>query len=613
MNSRRESLGKLLPPVIIVVSALLVYGRTIGFDFITTWDDNRYVYENPLIQSLSWSTLKAIFSTSILGTYGPLHLLSYSLDYLLWGLNPAGYHLQNLLLHTANGLLGYYFFLQCNLQRRVAALAAFIFVCHPVQVEVVAWVSQRKTLLCVTFILLALIGYRRAAMATAPKRYPLAPLLLFSAALLAKSLAVVLPLLLLCHDLVFRRQESPVKSLQRLIPYAVAAAVFAIVAMNTQAAAAGGGRADWYGGGPLGTLCTMLPVFVAYLRLIVWPANLSADYAVTIRSGPDVTVLLSGLLLLCCLVPLVRLFRRRDPRCFWASFIIAGLLPVSQIVPLVTLMNDRYLYLPMLGVAVLLADGGDRLARSLAARIPRPAGRLVGGLLLLPLLTLPFLAFQRAGDWKDGITLWGRDLQKYPNNHIIMTSLADSYREAGKPQIALKLYRQALAINPRYFIALNNYPNLLMETGNPKVAQGFAENLVRNYPLYGKGFETLGLSYEMTGDTAKAEQAFREALRLEPRLAESLTSLGIIEMRKGNLAEARRLLARAEEQGKTPQLSYSYACFELNAGQPDEALRRLRESVQLGFDNFAQLQGDPCMEPLLQRPEVKALMQRNNR
>jgi len=610
---RSQKFERYLPPLLIVICTILIFGRTVGFDFVTTWDDNRYVYENPLIRAITWANISAIFTTSILGTYGPLHILSYLLDHTLWGLNPAGYHLHNVLLHALNGILLYRFLVLCGVRRTVVFFAAFIFICHPVQVESVAWISQRKTLLAVTFMILSLISYRRHAVVedTFRHHYTIS-LLFFIAALFSKSLAVVLPLILLSHDLIYLRAQEMKRILIRILPFLAAAMLFGVIALSTQSPESGGGRAPYYGGGPLGTIYTMLPVFVSYLRLIIWPANLSADYAVTIRSTPDGWVIVSGILLLLLATAVIRLYKSRDPRFFWASFFIAGLLPVSQIVPLVTLMNDRYLYLPMIGISVLLAEGGFRVHTYIDSFFPQLeklslCSRLLASILMLPLLALPALSFHRAGDWRDGITLWSRDLQKYPQNHIIMTSLADSYREAGQREIALKLYQQALAISPGYFIALNNYPNLLMETGNPEKARGFAENLVRHYPLYAKGFETLGLSYEMTGNMEKSEKAYREALRIDPLLSESLTSLGIIEMRKGNMAEARSMLKRAENLGKTPQLSYSMACFELNSGHREEAVKRIRESVQLGFDNFEQLQGDPCMKPLLNHPEIQAM------
>lgn len=614
-----QKLERCLPPLLIALAALLVYGRTVGFDFVTTWDDERYVLSNPLIRDLSWTKLGTVFSTSYFGNYAPLHLMSYMFDAAIWGLKPFGFHLHNIILHALNGVLFYLFLGLFGLRRNVAFIAAFIFVCHPVQVESVAWVSQRKTLLAATFLLLSLICFRRdTTEAGTTRRWYIASLLFFMAALLSKSVSVILPLLLFSHDLVFRREQGVKKSLIRLLPYLAASLLFAAIAVTTQAPEAGGGRAPYYGGGPLGTLYTMLPVFVSYLRLIFWPTGLSADYAVTIRSAPDAAVIASGVLILILGAAAIRLMKTRDPRFFWASFFFAGLLPVSQIVPLVTLMNDRYLYLPMLGVSVLVAEGMFRICSLLPAspveKGPGVAGRLLlVSLLALPLLLLPLLSYQRSGDWRDGITLWSRDLQKYPRNHIIMTSLADSYRESGRQTTALELYKQALAINPRYFIALNNYTNLLLETGKPEQARGFANSLVRHYPLYAKGFEMLGMSYEMAGETEKSEKAYLEALRLDPALPESLISMGIIRLRQGNVDEARALLSKAEKIGITPQLSYSMACFELTVGNREESVRRIRQAAEMGFDNFEQLQGDPCMKPVLDHPEVQALVRRGGR
>lgn len=616
---KSQKLDCYLPPFLIALIAIGLYAGTLGFDFVTTWDDERYVLANPLIREISWANLKTIFTTPYFVNYAPLHLISYMFDHALWGLEPSGFHLHNTILHALNGILLYLLLLRFELRKNIAFTAAVIFVCHPVQVESVAWISQRKTLLAATFMLLSLIYYRRHALGDgAMRRSYTISLLLFVAALLSKSVAVILPLLLFAHDLTFRREQGMKKMLLQLFPFLAASVLFAVIAVTTQAPESGGGRAPYYGGGPLGTFYTMLPVFVSYLRLIVWPVNLSVDYPTLIRSAPDATVLAAGIFLLLLTAGLVRLLKQRDPRFFWAAFFVAGLLPVAQIVPLVTLMNDRYLYVPMFGVSVLIAEGGGCIHSFLISRFQltdrfRWGRYLSASLLAIPLLLLPILSYQRAGDWKDGITLWSRDLQKYPANHIIMTSLADSYREAGRQAEALTLYQESLAINPGYFIALNNYTNFLLELGKTELAQGYANNLVHRYPLYAKGFEMLGLSYELAGNMEKAEKAYLEALRLNPDMPDSLISLGIIRMRKGHIDEARTLLNKAERIGLTPQLSYSMACFELTVGNREESVRRIRQAAEMGFDNFEQLLGDPCMKPVLDHPEVQALVRRGGK
>lgn len=588
----------------VALLALLLYFRTIWFDFMPTWDDERYVLINPLIRQFDWATLKTVFTTSYFVNYAPLHILSYMFDFAVWELNPAGYHLHNILLHALNGFLFYRFLQHMEVKSPLAFVAAFIFVAHPVQVESVAWISQRKTLLATTFLLLSLISYHQYSKADNQGRlHYVASLVFFAGALLSKSVSVILPLLLLSYDSIFFPEKKKKQLFLDIFPYLAASILFAIIALHTQAADAGGGRTPHYGGGPLGTFFTMLPVFVSYLRLIIYPATLSADYPVVIKTGPDTAVMASGIVIAILFAAVVWLYRKRDPRFFWAMFFIAGLLPVSQIVPLVTLMNDRYLYIPMLGVSVLVADTIFKLSP------PGRYWRIYGiPVLTMPLLILPLLTFQRSADWKNGITLWSADLQKYPDNHITMTNLADAYRREGKIKESQQLYLQALAINPRYFIALNNYTNFLLEFGQPEMAQGYASNLVRHYQRHAKGFEMLGLAYEMTGNMKKAEQAFRQALQLDPNMPESLTSLAIITLRDGKLAEAGTLLRKAEETGRTPQLSYSVACFELVSGNRRESVRRILESVELGFNNFTHLANDPCLQPILDDPAIAAII-----
>lgn len=603
-NIQVQPIKKYIPHLTITLFAILLYSRTIWFDFMPTWDDERYVLINPLIRQFDWATLKTVFTTSYFVNYAPLHIVSYMLDYAIWELNPAGYHLQNVLLHALNGFLFYRFLQLMGLKQPISLVAAFIFIAHPVQVESVAWISQRKTLLATTFLLLSLISYHLYSKAENRGRlHYFASLAFFAGALLSKSVSVILPLLLLSYDSIFFQEKNKKQQLLDIFPYLAASILFAIIALHTQAADAGGGRTPHYGGGPLGTFFTMLPVFVSYLRLIIYPATLSADYPVAIKTGPDAAALASGTVIAILFAAVVWLYRKRDPRFFWAMFFIAGLLPVSQIIPLVTLMNDRYLYIPLLGVSVLAADTIYRFSP------PGRYGRIFGiPVLALPLLFLPLLTFQRSADWRNGITLWSADLQKYPDNHITMTNLADAYRREGKIEESQQLYLRALTINPRYFIALNNYTNFLLEFGQPEMAQGYASNLVRHYERHAKGFEMLGLSYEMTGNTKKAEQAFRQALQIDPKMPESLTSLAIITLRDGKLDEAGALLRKAEEEGRTPQLSYSVACFELVSGNRRESVRRILESVELGFDNFSHLAGDPCLQPILDDPAIAAII-----
>ncbi|HEY6838921.1 MAG TPA: hypothetical protein VI389_09280, partial [Geobacteraceae bacterium] len=141
------------PAVTLLVIAVAVFGRTLGHDFLTNWDDHTYVTHNETIRGITSGHLKAAFTSLYVGNYAPVQIISYMLDYTLWGLRPAGFHGTNLILHALNGLLVYLFVFRISGRRAWAFPAAVLFLVHPAQVESVAWISQRKNLLAMLFFL----------------------------------------------------------------------------------------------------------------------------------------------------------------------------------------------------------------------------------------------------------------------------------------------------------------------------------------------------------------------------------------------------------------------------------------------------------------------------
>lgn len=585
--------------------SLTVFSVTLGHDFITTWDDDKYVTTNQIIRQFSLQNLRAAFSSFTLGNYAPLHHLSYMLDYAIGGVNPLVYHLHNIILHTLNGILFYLLLSKTEGSSRIAFIAAFVFLMHPVQVETVAWVSQRKTLLCMSLFLLSLLTYVNFLTERKKTLYWLS-VAFFTMALLAKSVAVFLPFLLLAYDLLRSERRDRWVVLDKM-PFLVLGVACGIVAMISQLPEQGGGRSGYYGGSPYATALTMIPVFCRYLYNLLWPLNLSADYLVPIKTAPDGEVV-ACTILLAALALLTFFGARRNSACsFWIIAALLAILPVAQLVPIVTLMNDRYLYFPMLGIATLLAI----MITFLAGR--GQAARIVVLVLGACLLTLPWLAWQRAGVWRNGFTLWQDVLHKTPANHIAMTSLGDTFRETGNRDEALRLYRQALELNPDYFIALNNISNLLLETNQLAEADGYLMRLIRTYPRYPKGFEMLGILREFSGDLAGAESAYTQALHLKPDLGESLISLATLQMRKGDRASAEKLLARARLlTGDSPELLYSLSCLEAQTGEIDLALDHLLQATKAMEIDAAMAMDDPCFAGLRENPRFRSLINKIN-
>lgn len=482
----------IVPVLFLLTLTLIVYSKTMSHDFLINWDDNKYITMNEMVKGFTADHIKAAFTEFVMGNYAPAHMLSYMLDFEIWGLRPAGFIFANILLHSLNGLLFYILLIESYGRRLLAFLAAFIFLCHPVQVESVAWISERKNVLAMFFFLLSFylfIRYRKKA-----RQYTLlyvSSFIFFIMALLSKSVTVILPLVLFLYDLCFWKKEERPKWLADKLPFLIAAAAAAILAIKSHSVENYGGMVEYHGGSPVSTLITMIPVFVRYLSMLFWPENLTAVYDVPIRTQMDFAVFLSIIAALIFCVVCVFLYKTGKDRLFWLLLFIVGLFPVSQIVPLITLMNDRYLYFPLLGFAATVAIPTVHIQD----RLSQPLKMLMLSIAALLLLLLPVLSFKQTGIWKNSITLWTDVTNKAPGLKEPWRALGESYHRTGMFDQALVAYQRAIAIDPLYPEVLNNIGCLYMQLGDFKTSQAYLQKLVNNYPEYREGRENLRKSY----------------------------------------------------------------------------------------------------------------------
>lgn len=537
---------------LLLLLAAAIYAQTLGFGFLTNWDDTIYVTQNRSIQEFSLRAVITQFTTTYQGNYAPLQMLSYMLDHAVWGLKPAGYHLSNLLLHAANGCLFYLLATAISNSRLAGLLAAAIFIAHPVQVETVAWISQRKTLLAMLFFLAAFLLYRQSRLDDRRQgALYLLSLGAFIAALLAKSAAVALPLCLLFHDLLIHGSGNrQTVRWQRLLPFGVIALCAAVTTIMTQSPELAGGRSGYHGGSPYATLLTMLPVTIRYLGMLLWPKHLSAVYLPEIKTAPDLVVAGSAALLAGFAAAAGALCRRKSLFCFWLLLFFTGLLPVCQLVPLVTLMNDRYLYFPLLGAAGL---AGQAIALLVARR---PAQRyLLCVVTLLPLLFLSVGSHRRAGVWRDSVSLWQDTSARYPNNRDIMAALAESYRQAGDGEAALAAYRQALSpggefADPRQELhAMEAAAALLLERSRYDDAEILLARLLQRFPGNPAALLRLGNLHLEQGRLEQAGDCFRAVLASGSDGPDLRVAMARLSMRTGSTKEALQHLAEARRQG----------------------------------------------------------------
>jgi tetratricopeptide (TPR) repeat protein len=594
----REIRPHLLPLLLLVLATGAVYGQALGYDFLRNWDDNHYILDNADVQGFGWDRISAVFTHYYVGNYAPVHLLSYMLDHALWGLHPGGYHLTNLLLHGLNGILLYGLIFRLIPSRQAAWSGAALFLLHPVQVESVVWISQRKNLLAMFFFLLAwacYLAYRHTGTGKGRLWYAasLAALLL---SLLSKSVAVIFPVAMILFDHCYGGEAR--SRLRDKIPYLLAALAVAVLAILSQTpdpvSGRTGGLTAYHGGSPVATFLTMLPVFCSYLRLVAWPSSLSALYDPVIHKGVDGPVLLAVALLAGIGYLVWRLYRVDRRIAFWPLFFFLALAPVSQIVPLVTLMNDRYLYFPMIGVAGLVAWGGSRLI----LRHSRVVTASVGVILL----ALAGVSLHRTGVWQNSIALWSDTVAKSPKLPLAWEALGEAYHYNPRPnrEEAKKAYLQAIALNPAVDISRYNLGVLYLDQNDLASADQALSELLRRSPNHVMGLTAAGDLALRRGGYPKAEQFYRRALSFQPDAVVVQRKLANLMAGLGRLGEARTILLQIEtlEGGTGPGNAYELARLEALAGDVGASLGWLEKALQRGFTNYDALLADEELMPV---------------
>lgn len=437
--------------VLIAAAALLALHGVLNHGFlIVTFDDGPFVSENPLLVPWTWSAAWACVSQFYFHDYLPLPLLSYLVEFQLWGLWPVGYHATNLALHIWTSIL---VALCCRraLESRVGATwppadaasaglwAGMVFALHPVQLEVVSLVAQRKSVLAVLFVMAALLSYQRALRG---ERGRLAiSVLWYACACASKSSVVPFPFLLVLYDRYLG--ERPVRLLDKL-PFLLLALITALLSVLSKADVA---IKPPQGGSYLSTALAMSRVAWEYVAALLVPVGLSPSYYYAPQAVFSAWnfAALAGI---CVAAGALFLLRQRLPlTTFSAAWVAISLLPVSNIVPIAVLRADRYLYLPMVGFALWAGAG---LAR---AGMTTARGRAAGLRAAVPVVACAALgvsSWQYAAVWQDDVAAWTRVVQRHPWNSRAHYLLGIAQSDAGQWPSARLALETSTTIDPTF-------------------------------------------------------------------------------------------------------------------------------------------------------------------
>ena len=616
-------LAKLTQPrpicVILVTVIALVFFPVRWFEFVN-YDDPDYISSNPRVQAgLSWENVRWAFSSSHASNWHPITWLSHMLDNELFGPNPGPQHLVSVAFHAVNTMLLFLVLRRMTGAHWRSALVAALFGLHPLRVESVAWVSERKDVLSGFFLLLTLGGYCRyiessvrspglsrpgipelaeGSMATTSSShgnvleqpnaspvprwswYSLA-LACFALGLMSKPTLVTLPFWLLLLDYwPFKRfllEKSDAKKVLALFvektPFFLMAAGASVVTFLVQRS-----------GGAVSTslsvserMANALVSYVRYLGKTVWPQNLSVLYP---HPGHWPAWEVGGAAVVLCviLVTVTVLSRKRSYLPVGWFWFMGGLVPVIGLVQVgVQSMADRYTYLPSIGLLILIVWGiSDVVDRWLLAL---PA---VGALAIAILVASAVLTEHQLRFWHDSTALFQRAIEVTSNNYLAYNNLGFDLSKKGKFQEAKEDYRKSLTINPQYPDALNNMGFAL--AGEKKYAEAlpYYEAAVRVAPKQPEIRNNLGNALSELGKINEAIEQYRIVLSQNPDHADAHNNLGIALAMQGKLDEAvshfrAAIRAKPAYAGAHSNLGNALAAQH----QFPEAIREYQESLRI--------------------------------
>ena len=570
-----------------------VYGRTLGFGFVY-FDDNTLIFENPAVRAgLTLQGLKWAFDWGNGVTYWhPLTWLSLMLDVQISGLSPGAMHAANALLHAANAVLLFAFLRRASGLPWPSALAAALFAAHPLGVESVAWVTERKDVLSTLFWMLTLLAYARYAEGPSPRRY-LPVLAAMAVGLTAKPMLVFLPVVLLGLDVWPLRRVAALGGPAEAAPIPKACppvatsrllleklpllglSILSVAVTTASHPVTGAALTDV----PFSRmLANALVSYPTYALKMLWPVNLAAHYPFP-QAVPALEVVGAGLFLAAG-TALALLWIRRRPYVFagwlWYGVALAPTLKLNRF-GLWYSVADRFAYVPLIGLYALLAFG---LAEAASAR-PRLA-RAAPAAAAAALLAFSAVAFVQVGYWGSTTALYERMLSVSPNDAFALNNYGNAMKAQGRIELAVGYYRDAIRADPRYQLPRYNLGLALQERGRLAEAAHEYRQALDIYPDSGDVLNNLGVVLIEIGQFAEAEARLAAAARLAPDDPKPYNNMGILRLRQKRVEEAAARFAKAVSLSPaSPDRYANLAVALLMLGRTSEAREALLAALRL--------------------------------
>ncbi|HHT9128765.1 MAG TPA: tetratricopeptide repeat protein [Candidatus Wujingus californicus] len=620
----KQTYLKYILPLIISISAIL-YINTLHHTFV--YDDSHIITENYLIKTLK--NLPKLFTKDYLPlsaelSYRPIVTLTYFIDYAIWRLNPIGYHLTNVILHTINVFLFYVFTKSILRKLTPALIATLLFLSHPLLTETVNAVCYREDILASVFFLLSFIYFAkiRAQKQTNARFiiYYTISCIAYCFALFSKEMAITLPLLLMLFE-VFCASHNTIKSSSEIsvsakarrwilpyVGYAFIAGFYLLIRFiifkNTFKII------EIYPGNAF----AMTKIVASYLKLLFIPLNLNADYYISETRVFSIPFILSVLLIALTIFIIVRFCKKNRQIIFFSLWFFIALLPVLDIIPIGNIMAERYLYLPIIGLC-------GAIGSLFSTYTFRKRELVIAGVILF---SMQIGVVYRNGVWRDDTSLWLHTFKREPNSARAYGNLGNVFFRNKQYEEAIQMYKKSLTLKYSYpfiyynlgvayeklgmtdkaieaysasisrlhenTLAFNNLGTIYHKQGLYNQAiESYKQALLTN-PYYPLTHHNLGNTYEKIGDVEKALAEYAEALKIDNTYADVHNNIGAIYLKRGNTDEAIEAFRKAiQSKPDHKDAHYNLGITYAGKGLYEESLKEFNLAIKYSPEDFAAL------------------------
>lgn len=535
-STKSKSYGSFIPLILLTVITLICFSNAFKNDF-TNWDDHAYVVENNLIRSLSVDNIKEIFSSFVMGNYHPIAVLSLAIDYNFFQLDPEGYHATSIFIHVLNVLLVFVFIRLLTGSSIASFIIALLFGIHPMHVESVSWISERKDVLYLFFYMATLCMYMLFIRREKRKAsHYLLTILFFSLSLLSKGQAVTLPVILLLIDF-FKGRKFDRKNILEKIPFFLMSVGIGIVAVIAQKDSGAILDIPTF---PLGIRILFASYsFLLYILKSILPYGLSTFYpypTLTTDYYPVIYYVAPALALL-LLGILIKYFRKNKTIIFGSGFFIINIFLLLQLLPVGgSIMSERYTYLCYVGLFFIAGNG---FATIWEGKNKYEKYKILFAVIMVVYsIFLGYSTFQRNKVWKNSDTLWTNVINQFPRAVIAYGNRGSYYQKQGDLDKAMEDFNAALSLKPDHPETLINRSDVYRLRGQIDSSIADCNKALQANNTFKGAYMNRGIAYCMAGRLDEALKDFNQVIEIEPENSN-------VYCNRGNLYDMRGLLDSA--------------------------------------------------------------------